>query len=124
MITCDSCGNEISPKAVSCPKCGHPNPKAKHLSGSQIFWYLLAAGVIFWWLSGNESGGYMTNISNQVASDEVKKYQIAKQGGDKMQICVQAGIVSAAYLQAKDQTNHRLWNTVKSAVCDEAGVPR
>ena len=26
-IKCESCSNELSPKAATCPKCGHPNKK-------------------------------------------------------------------------------------------------
>ena len=44
----------------------------------------------------------LSGIEKQVAKDTIKQYEIAKQQGDKMQICVQAGLVAAAQLQAKD----------------------
>ncbi len=34
-IKCENCSNEISPEAVTCPKCGHPNKKAAHSSEPQ-----------------------------------------------------------------------------------------
>lgn len=51
MINCANCDQEMSQKAPMCPKCGHPNKKAKHLSGKTVFLtFLLAAGTI-WWLA-------------------------------------------------------------------------
>ena len=41
------------------------------------------------------------SIAVQVATDAVEQYGIAKREGDKMQTCVQAMSVSAAFLQAK-----------------------
>ncbi len=34
-IKCESCSNEISPEAVTCPKCGYPDKKAAHSSEPQ-----------------------------------------------------------------------------------------
>jgi len=65
----------------------------------------------------------MQQIENQVAEDAVKQYNIAKEQGDKMQICVQAGFASAAFLQAKDKENYNKWKAIEKSDCEAAGVP-
>lgn len=62
-------------------------------------------------------------IENKVADDAVDQYNIAKRQGDKIQICVQAGLVAAAYLQAKDETNYNKWQAIKKSDCNTAGIP-
>jgi hypothetical protein len=128
MIKCSSCDNEISPKAVTCPKCGHPNKQAQNLSGKQVLVYLAIAGGMLWFLAGGgcekQAANNMQKITNQVATDAVKQYQIAKRQGDPIQICVQAGFVSAAYLQAKDESNYLQWKNTEADDCRRAGVPR
>jgi hypothetical protein len=127
-IKCENCSNEISEKAATCPKCGHPNKKAAHLSRGQIFLYLIAAGGGLWWWVG---GGFdhqvahdMKKIENQVATDFVDQYNIAKRQGDVMQVCIQAGIVTAAYLQAKNEESYQHWKRVEAVDCERAGLPR
>lgn len=127
MIKCKSCSNEISPKAATCPKCGHPNEKAKHLSGAQVLVSLALAGGMIWFFAGGglekQAANQMQNIENQVAIDAERQYQIAKREGNAMQVCVQAGFVSAAYLQAKDEASYQKWKRIESDDCRRAGVP-
>lgn len=66
----------------------------------------------------------MQGIKDQVAQDAVDQYRIAAQQGDKMQKCVQAGMVAAAYLQAENQQQYNLWKATEAADCAAAGVPR
>lgn len=61
-------------------------------------------------------------IYDTVADDAVEQYQIATRQGDKMQICVQAGFVSAAYLQAKDEANYNEWKKIEKVRCETAGI--
>ena len=65
----------------------------------------------------------MDSIYDQVAKDAIQQYEIAERQGDKIQICVQAGLVSAAYLQAKDEANYQTWKEVERADCSRAGMP-
>ena len=58
----------------------------------------------------------------KVADDYIQKYEIALQQGDEMQICVQARLVSTAFLNAKDQEQYNKWKAVESQRCEEAGV--
>jgi hypothetical protein len=66
----------------------------------------------------------MESIEDQVAQDAVKQYEIAARQGDAMQKCVQAGFVSAAYLQAKDESNYNLWKAKEKVDCALAGLPQ
>ena len=64
----------------------------------------------------------LEDIRNQVATDAVKQYEIANRQGDKMQICVQAGFVSAAYLQAQNESSYRNWKDIQEMDCKRAGL--
>jgi hypothetical protein len=128
LTKCKACGAEMSGKAKACPKCGHPNKEANYLSGGQVLGTLVVAGIAIWWFAG---GGFdsqvasdMSKIEDQVATDAVSQYNIAKRQGDPMQVCVQAGTVSAAYLQAKDEANYQTWKRTEAQDCKRAGVPQ
>ena len=62
------------------------------------------------------------SIEGRVASDAVKEYEIAKRAGDPLQICVQAGFVRAAYLQANMEAEFRRWQETERAECKRAGL--
>lgn len=64
----------------------------------------------------------MDKIYYQVVQDSIDQYNIAKKQGDAMQICVQAGLVSAAYLQAKNQEKYDEWKSIEKADCRVAGL--
>lgn len=89
---------------------------------------LFVVGGLAWFFFGggleNRAAVETTRIEAQVADDQVKQYEIAKRQGDRMQICVQAGLVSAAFLQAKNETEYQRWKAVEAADCRAAGVPR
>jgi hypothetical protein len=125
LVACKGCAAQISPKAVSCPKCGHPNKKASHLSGGSVVMILLGAVFFVWWMAATEKNvtQKLSEIEATVATDMVEQYNIAKRAGDKTQICVQAGMVTAAYLQAKDEVNYRMWEQKQKADCKKAGIP-
>lgn len=61
-------------------------------------------------------------LYDQVAEDFEKQYQIAKKQGDPIQICVQAGLVSAGYLQAKNEEKYNYWKSVEKIDCSKAGI--
>jgi len=42
----------------------------------------------------------------------------------RIDVCVQAGIVSSAYLQAQDEPNYRKWKAVQKSDCAKANVPQ
>lgn len=126
IIKCEACDNEISNKAKECPKCGHPNKKADALSAWQIIGVLAFGMVIVKYFFGggleHQAAKEMNKIETQVATESVEQYNIAKRQGDAIQICVQAGMVSAAYLQAKDESNYQTWKATEGEDCKAAGV--
>ena len=65
----------------------------------------------------------MESAEKQVADDAVKQYEIVKRNGDPADICVHAGLVSAAYAQSKDEENYKKWKEIERAECKSAGMP-
>lgn len=57
-----------------------------------------------------------------LAEDYTKQYEIAKRGGDKMDICVQAGLVAAFYLEAKEESQYTAWKAIQKKDCRRAGL--
>lgn len=66
----------------------------------------------------------MNAITDKVARDSVAQYELTQKGGDKVEICVRAGMVAAAYNQAKDEANYLLWKQKERNDCSDAGMPQ
>jgi hypothetical protein len=81
-------------------------------------WYFFGGGI------DKDVAREMDGISSQVADDEVKQYNMAAASGKAMDRCVQAGLVSAAYLQAKNSEQYARWKNVEAIDCKAAGLPR
>ncbi|OHA86992.1 MAG: hypothetical protein A3A96_03580 [Candidatus Zambryskibacteria bacterium RIFCSPLOWO2_01_FULL_39_39] len=79
-------------------------------------WYLFGGGL------EKQSKRELDDIYKQVSADAVQQYEIAKRQGDKIQICVQAGMVSAAYLQEKNEMSYQQWKAIEKVDCSEAGL--
>jgi hypothetical protein len=73
--------------------------------------------------SGPVVQSMMKDGEDQVARDMVAQYQIAARSGTAMDRCVQAGMVTAGFLQAKDEKNYSEWKTVQHRDCKAAGLP-
>ena len=74
-------------------------------------------------LEKKESEKIDMKINSQVVDDALKEFEIVKKGGDKIEICVRAGLVSAAYVQAKDEANYLKWKQTEKELCKAAGMP-
>jgi predicted nucleic acid-binding Zn ribbon protein len=125
LVKCKSCGEDISPKAKTCPKCGHPQSRVSVIR--TLFYIIAILGLILWFAGGGfeqQVNQNLQTVHNKVADDAVQQYQIAKRQGDSIQVCVQAGLVSAAYLQAQDEANYQQWKATETADCRRAGMPR
>ena len=85
---------------------------------------LMGAGAWFFYGGGLESQAArsLERIEKQVAADSERQYHIAKSGGSAMDACVQAGMVAAAHLQAKDSWNYDKWKKTEKADCERAGL--
>ncbi|GAB3416224.1 zinc ribbon domain-containing protein [Massilia agilis] len=123
---CHECGAQISSEAKTCPQCGVA-PKNKTNTISAVLGGVMAVGIIWFYFGGGleqQAARDLAKIEMQVANDAVKQYDIAKTSGSAMDRCVQAGMVSAAFLQAKDDANYKVWKQTESDDCAAAGVPR
>lgn len=65
----------------------------------------------------------MDNIYTQVTNDQIAQYNMTKSGGDKIEICVHAGLVVAGQLQAKNQAGYAEWKAIQRKDCATAGMP-
>lgn len=88
----------------------------------------LALGAVAYFTLGRDAeqkyvAAGMADIHNQVATDAVAQYEIARRQGDPIQVCVQAGFVSASYLQAKDEARYVAAKATEKADCARAGMP-
>lgn len=114
---CSACSKEVSREAASCPNCGQPNPALKRgATGLVAFTLLVLWG---WWYFG---GGLTSHVEDEVVQQALEQYEIAKRSGDPIQTCVHAGMVTAAYLQAKDEAKYQEWLAVERGNCGTAGL--
>jgi hypothetical protein len=112
---CKGCKKEVDTTAKACPNCGRPSPTASGCG--QVVGAVLAVVLFFVIYSVLTSG-----VEKSVATDFVKQYEIAKKRGGAMDACVQAGVVAAAYLQAKDENEFKKWKAIERTDCARAGV--
>ncbi|WP_341743274.1 hypothetical protein [Azonexus hydrophilus] len=97
-IQCSNCSQEISRKAPTCPKCGHPNKVAHHVSSWQVLFTLGMCFVVIWWLATSDSppvsgGANSANTpdpkSVALSNIELKNLRWSKEGfGNVMQLSV------------------------------------
>jgi hypothetical protein len=83
-------------------------------------------GLVYFFFGGGlekKAASDMQKIENQVAQDAVEQYEITKRGGDAMDIYIHASLVSAAFLQAKDEVNYKKWKEIEKQEAKNAGVP-
>jgi hypothetical protein len=67
----------------------------------------------------------LKSIKDSTALDLAEQFHMAAKNGAKpMEQCVQAGIVKAAYLQAKDEKQYQVWTALEQISCEEAGVKK
>jgi hypothetical protein len=64
----------------------------------------------------------VTTDSNKVVADAVDQYHIAKRSGTPIDQCVRARVVTAAYLQAKDEDNYKIWKETEATDCGAVGM--
>ena len=77
---------------------------------------LIVLGGLAWYFFGGD-------IEDQVAKDAVKQYELAKKNGTPADICEHAGLVTAAYLQAKNEEKYRTAKAQEEQDCAATGVP-
>ena len=70
----------------------------------------------------NHAQNQLTKIETQVAEDAIKQYHIAKNNGSSMDAYIQAGLVTAAYLQANDEENYKKWKVIENQEAKNVGL--
>lgn len=88
------------------------NTQAIHI----IIGLIAGAGTLFFLMGGG--------IEKKVANDSIDQYNMVKRNGSLIDACVHAGIVAAAFLQAKDESSYQKWKDIEESDCRLAGVPR
>ncbi len=94
------------------------------------WWFWVIAVFVLFLVLGSSSptsqqtSKTMDDIYKKVSADAVEQYNIANRQGDKIQICVQAGLVSAAYLQEKNESSYQNWKAIQKIDCQKAGIPQ
>jgi hypothetical protein len=71
---------------------------------------------------GKQVRNNMHDIELQVAADAEEQYKIAKRSGHVMDAYIHAGLVAAAYLQAKDEANYQKWKEIEKAEAARANL--
>lgn len=84
--------------------------------------FIIPPFVVGYLLSGGTA--VAVDAATKVADDAEAQYDIAKRQGDAMQICVQAGAVAAAQLQAQNEASYQKWKDIEDNDCARAGLPR
>jgi len=142
---CKECGRECAKTAKVCPGCGVANPVKG--STSALVLGLVFVGLAITWIvvtsnskpssaiasnpvaaaAANPIGAVaevgLSGIYKKVCDDAVEQYGIAKRNGTPIDACAHAGMVAAAYLQAKDEPSYAQWKKTEKADCAKAGTP-
>ncbi|MFZ4478279.1 MAG: hypothetical protein ACOYNZ_00150 [Rhodoferax sp.] len=63
---------------------------------------LIGAVFIVWFIFGG-------HIGSKSANDAIDQYNATRRGGSVIEMCIDAGKVSAAYLLDKNDDEHRKW---------------
>lgn len=110
---CKACGQQISKSAMKCPHCGDQNVSAGRVVGTVIVFLGL-----LWFFFGYKG------VEKSVAQDAIKEYELARKGGDKVEICARASFVVVAFSQAHDEQNYLEWKEIERKDCEDAGMPK
>lgn len=89
------------------------------------FGKLVFAGIAAWvWWSvmtvdaAKDAEKEMQRINQQVVTDAVEQFNIASKHGNATDVCVHAGLVKAALMQAKMAKEFAEWNEIEKNACD------
>ena len=140
-IVCKRCNRELGTPPIGHDKSvqiAHSPAIFVSLSPRNIIGIVVLAAIMGWfWLGGGLTEfsttmyqaqqpavqNMMDDIHKKVSADAVDQYNITKRNGTLIDVCVHAGMVSAAYLQGKDEANYTRWKATEAADCKAAGMP-
>jgi hypothetical protein len=104
-----------------------PSRNADEQTVRPIFVAVCALVVAWYFFDGaveKHTAEDMPRIESQAVNDMVRQYGIANRTGNAADVCVHAGLVSAAALQAKDSEVYEHWKRIESDDCARAGLPK
>jgi len=93
------------------------------IKGGYVKKILILLSVLFLFSCDKLIEKEMDSIHRQVIKDSIDQLNIAIKGGDPIDICVYAGMLSAAYLQAKDEEGYIKAKAFEKKACENAGIP-
>ncbi len=95
------------------------NPKNKKISS--LISFVLTVGVLAYFFSGSAT----KNIYDSTANDLEEQYHMVfRNNGSAIDLCVQAQIVAAGYLQAKNQEKYAVWKETERRDCEKSRASR
>ncbi len=141
---CKGCGRQLDASAPMCPGCGRPEPTGTTWGWGKVLGYSVVAGAAGLFVAlkvmsyepaspsaspassvlMDITSGIQGSIERKVVEDAIAQYGIVKRSGSRAEACVHAGIVSAAYVQAKDEDGLRRWKPTEREDCRRAGMPQ
>jgi hypothetical protein len=126
VISCPFCKALVPTGSSTCPFCvddisglGGDKEAVTERTSAGINAKAIISAVVFLLLLYFGGG-----LEKKVASGFIDQYNIAKRSGTPIDVCVHAGLVSAAFLQAKDDANYQVWKATEAAACKAAGMPQ
>lgn len=77
------------------------------------------------WVEAQIQADSAASAEAEVALQAKSQYEMAKRNNaDPVNLCVQAGFVTAAYLQAGDEQNYAKWMQIERSECAAAGISK
>ena len=117
---------EASPSTASSQEMDNAPAPKKNSTVQTVLGAITVFFVAYYFFGGGlekQAAKNMQDIHDQVASDAVQQYEIARRNGTAIDVCVRAGLVSAAYLQAKNESSYQHWKQIEKDTCTAAGIP-
>lgn len=65
----------------------------------------------------------LEDVHREVIKDAIAQYEAIKKSDDKIEVCVYAGMVTAAYVQANNEKEAKKWKDIEDVDCKRAGIP-
>lgn len=103
-------------------------------TNAQSFWIWVGALGLFAYFYGGDivsqfnkdvarhADEFEKSIEKKVVKDAADQLEIVIRNGSPVDACVHAGILSAAFVQAKDETNYKAAKELEDFICRKAGL--
>ena len=116
LVECKACGGQISRKATSCRKCGHPNERVVRQLLALIVVGVAVGISLIWWRISKYNDSLLVEETAQVAS-LIHNYSMVKNEGDAHHSCLLAGLIANTYASFGNNDQHHLWKQTQAEDC-------